>query len=207
MSNVDERRRLRSSSGNFREPPDSGRFSFWESKRRVGNGRIGDVPVRSVSPPRRFADSSTAKRPSRFPFLRCIRRTALCCCTTHDDGTPFEQHRRLLCPLSRLSGQELARHARRKSLAAMADLPYDSSRLDVRSLADRFGRPREKQYPAQPLEPRASDNEPLLQRLPAPKPALDFLYQTAPCSASVIFLRAQRGAPLKNRKRFASFAR
>src|SRR4030095_15158572 len=31
-------------------------------------------------------------RPSQFPSFRCICRIALCCCTMHDDGMPFEQH-------------------------------------------------------------------------------------------------------------------
>src|SRR5690348_5851676 len=93
-----------------------------------------------------------------------------------------------------------------KSSIATANLPCGSSRLDVRLLADRFDLPREIQCQARPRELRASGNELWLRQLPAPKPALDSPYPKAPCSASAIFLRAQRGAALTNRKRFAKFA-
>src|SRR5262249_30914676 len=41
---------------------------------------------------RRITAAPDIMRPSWFPSLRCTRRTALCCCTTHGDGMPFEQH-------------------------------------------------------------------------------------------------------------------
>src|ERR1051325_3736289 len=51
---------------------------------------------------RRVIDAAGIMPPSRFPSLRCICRTALCCCTRHGDETPFVPRQRLLCPLSRL---------------------------------------------------------------------------------------------------------
>ena len=41
---------------------------------------------------RRTIAAPNIMRLSRFPSLRCICQTALCCCTTHDDGMLFELH-------------------------------------------------------------------------------------------------------------------
>src|SRR5262245_9286898 len=55
-----------------------------------------DVPAsinRDTAPNkyRRVFPTPSITRPSRFPSVRYICRTARCCCTTHGDGMPFEQ--------------------------------------------------------------------------------------------------------------------